>query len=135
MTIAVLVLYGIIFQYHFINIKRIWNGDMVKKIHDNVKLSRNLSYVKSNISAKQILYVRVLHNINATWKRPPFLNMFSKNIAFTSWKKSHLHVHAIFASERSFFVTLYITDLFWNMLQFLCQIFTMNKKCKRTLKL
>ena len=133
MTIAVLVLYGIMFQYHFINIKEfemeIWSKRYM------ITMNRNLNYVKSNISAKQILYVRVLHNINATRKRPPFLNMFSKNIAFTSWKKSHLHVHAIFTSERSFFVTLYITDLFWNMLQFLCQIFTMNKKCKRSLKL
>ena len=121
--------------WHYVSIsfckhKRIWNGDIVKKIHDNVESSRNFDYMKSNISAKQILYVRVLHNINATWKRPPFLNMFSKNIAFTSWKKSHLHVHAIFASERSFFVTLYITDLFWNMLQFLCQIFTMKTSIK-----
>ena len=84
MTIAVLVLYGIMFQYHFINKKEFEMEIWSKRYH--VELSRNLSYVKSNISAKQILYVRVLHNINATWKRPPFLNMFSKNIAFTSWK-------------------------------------------------
>ena len=62
MTIAVLVLYGIMFQYHFINIKEfemeIWSKRYM--------ITLNLNYVKSNISAKQILYVRVLHNINAT---------------------------------------------------------------------
>ena len=129
--------------WHYVSIsfckhKRIWNGDIVKKIHDNVESSRNFDYMKSNISAKQILYVRVLHNINATWKRPPFLNMFSKNIAFTSWKKiSFARTRNLCEWKKLFCYPLHYRFILKHAAVFVSNFYNENqyKKCKRSLKL
>jgi len=132
MTIAVLLLYEVTFNANYfvknnvnwkfkyaLDIRSIWNGIPIWYYIQNIIMIMGNMMMKWTNSLRSRFY-----NINATWKRPPFLNMFStKNIVFPSLKKSHLHVHAIFAREISFFVTLYIRDLFWNLLQFLCQIF------------
>ena len=142
MTIAVLLLYEVTFYFcqnnvnwnfkYALDIRSIWNGISIVRLHWILHIDipiwysiQNIIMIMGNMMLKWTNSLRSrFYNINATWKRPPFLNMFStKNIVFPSLKKSHLHVHAIFAREISFFVTLYIRDLFWNLLQFLCQIF------------